>query len=507
LSIKNILPNMIKRARVITLFILIALIISPISALANAVPLPNRPMERENQIFIDGIRVKDIIVTEDGEIFVQLREVADAAGFNIIHDSRQQLVNVYSGSNPPDIRREAVFFPAIVETSADRNTITKTYFISEYENPAEIITDDFVENGITYALVRMTREENPIMEGRMHTEVVQVELSTDDISAVLSALGDIIQFSDDFGFQGELRLRPETIRTEIAGHRNEGFTSRETRSFLNLPNNDIALIPRTISVNNQTYYLVDVQWTETRHDIVDYRTTASKFTANAIYTRQGTRRVTTGFLAIAEFTGEVNRYDWGMTRYVLIFEAVSVNNLSLEPVESISEPIREEPEPLAVPTPEPQPDQQPERNPFPWGRVFGFIGLGLLIVALVGGVVFIIYLLCNKFIGKNVTVYQVQDDGSYNVLTKMKLTAAMDTLDMNLLPIKVREKITQSKFIFELTDSARKKFESKTISVKLRGYSISEFVDPNLTMKKYQFQVDFELGQSEVSVKGGENDD
>ena len=83
----------------------------------------------------------------------------------------------------------------------------------------------------------------------------------------------------------------------------------------------------------------------------------------------------------------------------------------------------------------------------------------------------------------------------------MKLTDKIDVLDMNLLPDKVREQITESKFIFELTSSARKKFEGKDVAVKLRGKTFSEYIDPNSTMKIYQFVIDFD---SDTETSGGE---
>ena len=62
---------------------------------------------------------------------------------------------------------------------------------------------------------------------------------------------------------------------------------------------------------------------------------------------------------------------------------------------------------------------------------------------------------------------------------------------MNLLPIKIREKITENKFIIELTNSVRKRYEDKKIFVKLRNQIVEEYIDPNYEMKKYQFKIDF----------------
>ena len=174
-------------------------------------------------------------------------------------------------------------------------------------------------------------------------------------------------------------------------------------------------------------------------------------------------------------------------KYVLTFEAIGANNPDIETITSISEfdstDEYDETETLE--------NEIASGSSFSAATVIRTLLWIVLSAGLLGGAGFGAYLLSKKMLGKNIIVYQVYSDGSYNLLTKMKLTEKEDSLDMNLLPEKTRDKITENNFIFELTNSARTKFEGKHIIVKLRNKTHREYIDPNFEMKKYQFEVDF----------------
>jgi len=146
-------------------------------------------------------------------------------------------------------------------------------------------------------------------------------------------------------------------------------------------------------------------------------------------------------------------------------------------------------------------------------RVIGTVVAGIIAFGGLGlGMYFAIKRLLG-FFGKNIIIYQMKTSGGYSLLTKAKLTAKMDYLDMNLLPASILQKIsttetraepaeateaeaaeTETKgngFMIELTPSARKKFEGEEIAVKFRDEVVKEYVDPDSDMKRYQFEVYF----------------
>ncbi|MDR0571586.1 MAG: hypothetical protein LBG48_01910 [Rickettsiales bacterium] len=446
---------------------------------ATSAPLSNIINKRSNQIFLDSVRIENTTIIDD-RTYIELREFVEKSGYSLIYDDKNQLINVYSTTQPPEIQRETVLFPIIVETSEDKSIIVKTYILDKNDNAAEIETNEFTDNDVLYSLLEMTKEDNPIIEKKMHTEIIQIELETDEINTVLSALGETYKYEDEFGFQGELKLKVDSIRTEIASYRNESYDISEKRSYPNLSSNDLSLIPKIITVNGNTLTLSDVQWTESRQDNIDFTDLGSIFTANAIYTGSNIKRVETGFLITADFTGEINRFDWEKTRYILTFKSVSGNRSDDEFQKvKIEEVVDSSKKSISI------------KHPFPWGKVFGVMGSGILVIIIISIIVALAYLLWEKVIGKNIIIYQVFSDESYGKLTKMRLSKKNDILDMNLLPIKIREKITENKFIIELTNSVRKRYEDKKIFVKLRNQIVEEYIDPNYEMKKYQFKIDF----------------
>ena len=101
------------------------LVFGSFSGVSANVPLVNRPMNRENQVFIDGVRLDNVTVIND-RTYIQLRELVDRTNLQLILDEQRQLVNVFSSDAPPDISREAILFPALIEITADRSVITKT---------------------------------------------------------------------------------------------------------------------------------------------------------------------------------------------------------------------------------------------------------------------------------------------------------------------------------------------------------------------------------------------
>lgn len=447
----------------------------------------SRPANRPNQVFIDGVRLENVVIIDD-RTFIQLREFVDMTNLQLDLDEHRQLINVFSTDFPPDISRETVLFPAFVEFSADRSTITKTYLLNEHQNPAEIDIDEFIDNNTIYVLTSMSRVETPVISRKIHTETLQVEVGINNIRAVLEALGEVFWYYDAFlGYQGELHLRHDSIRVEESGFRNEGFTQTETRIYPNLPYRDVSLVPRTITISNRELTLIDVEWT------TNYTADGSRFTAHATYTRDGVRRLTTGYLATAEFEGVVNRYYSGMTKFVLTFQAVGAisdhnhANIGFISGSGVSNVVTVISDKSGYASDAKEVDIQ-EANPIIIDEMFGLIGWVLLLSTLLGGALFTLF---GKLKRKNVTIYQVYPDEKYSLLAKVKMPEWSNALVLNLLPRDVRSKITENKFIIELDKSVAKRFRDRNFTVKYRRKSISEYIDPAFDMKTYQMHVDF----------------
>ena len=194
-------------------------------------------------------------------------------------------------------------------------------------------------------------------------------------------------------------------------------------------------------------------------------------------------------MAIAEFEGLVNRYNWGMTRFVLTFQAVQVLSNSGAGYAGFISGVRSDEAYGVVYTPYTQSHNEfvPQDKEAEQGAI-GIMAVGLIVLACLG---FGGFLLFGKFIQKNVTIYQVSEDDVYSLLAKIHLPDKAKGLNLNELPEKIRNRITESRFVVELANSVGKRFRGRTFEVAFRDYSISEYINPTFDMKTYQIDADF----------------
>ena len=88
----------------------------------------------------------------------------------------------------------------------------KTFTVSPEQDPAALIEEPFELEGYLYTFADIVKSENPVEETQIHTEVITVETTKDDLALILEQLKPTIEY-DDGRFQGIpfrsfLSLRP-----------------------------------------------------------------------------------------------------------------------------------------------------------------------------------------------------------------------------------------------------------------------------------------------------------
>lgn len=81
----------------------------------------------------------------------------------------------------------------------------KTFTVSPEQDPAALIEEPFELEGYLYTFADIVKSENPVEEKRIHTEVITVETTKDDLALILEQLKPTIEY-DDGRFQGTLAL-------------------------------------------------------------------------------------------------------------------------------------------------------------------------------------------------------------------------------------------------------------------------------------------------------------
>ena len=217
---------------------------------------------------------------------------------------------------------QSCYYPIKVEeyTSGplDELRIDKVYQLSLSDDPSGIPTEDFVRNGRLYYLLDMVRKDEIGVDTQTHTEAVTLASDTDKMDAILQRLDAEMEFTTEDGYTGTLRLDHTSVQVTTDGYASKTSTLSATRSYPNLSDADVSLVPKTITDRGHTLNLADVQWsssegTDGEGGIVTH------YTATATYTGSSTSRYATGYTVTANYVGEVAKTDCQIVTYTATF--------------------------------------------------------------------------------------------------------------------------------------------------------------------------------------------
>ncbi len=168
-------------------------------------------------------------------------------------------------SAPPTQEPErSCYYPVKVEeyTSGplDELRIDKVYQLSLGDDPSGIPTEDFTRNGRLYYLLDMVRKDEVGVDTQTHTETVTLASDTDKMDAILQRLDAEMEFTTEDGYTGLLRLDHTSVQVTTDGCASKTTSLSATRTYPNLSEADVSLIPKSISDKGRTLNLADVQW-------------------------------------------------------------------------------------------------------------------------------------------------------------------------------------------------------------------------------------------------------
>ena len=193
----------------------------------------------------------------------------------------------------------------------DSSRLKKIYVLAPTDDPSLIPTEDFDREGQTYTLLDITRQDQVETDTRDYTETVTLESKTKDMDAILPQLTATLEVDTEEGYTGVLTLDTASIQVEAAGYSTSTRTVTAARTYPNLSDADVSLIPKSIEDGGRTLELADVQWQEA----------GEFYTANATYTGTASSKYATGYTVTAEYSGEVSRTTNDIVTYAAVFSA------------------------------------------------------------------------------------------------------------------------------------------------------------------------------------------
>ena len=194
----------------------------------------------------------------------------------------------------------------------------KTFTVSPEQDPAALIEEPFELEGYLYNFADIVKSENPVEETQIHTEVITVETTKDDLALILEQLKPTIEY-DDGRFQGTLALDHTSLNTVAAGYATKNYTVTETKTIGQLDRNDMSYVPATTITNGRTLSLANVEWQVTGTDLVGEALMPSQYQAVATYSAKASYQAATGYVTTAEYTGEITHEGVESVTYVLTY--------------------------------------------------------------------------------------------------------------------------------------------------------------------------------------------
>ena len=214
------------------------------------------------------------------------------------------------------------YYPIAVEEytaeGSDELRIQKVYQLSLSDDPSGIPTQDFQRDGRTYRLLDITRKDEVGVDTQPCIQNVTIPSDTSDMGTILQKLDAEMEVTTEEGYTGTLHLDHTSIQVSVKGYATKTGTLSATRTYSNLSDADLSLIPKTIEDKGQTLTLADVKWSDSAQTDGEGGA-VTRYTATASYTGTTSSKHATGYIVNANYTGEVAKTDCSVVTYTATF--------------------------------------------------------------------------------------------------------------------------------------------------------------------------------------------
>ena len=227
--------------------------------------------------------------------------------------------------------QSASYYPTSVEEymEGDSPRIKKVYQLSLADDPSKIPTEDFERDGRLYYLLDMTRKDEVGVDIQTITQTKTLASQTNNMEKILQSLEPQMEVTTEDGYTGTLTLDHTTVKVAADGYATRTQDLSATRTYPNLSEADVSLIPKSIEDNGKTLTLADVQWTDSTEAGADG--TVIRYTATAKYTGTTSSTYATGYTVTADYTGQVSKTNCSVLTYTAIFGSMEIPEEQSEP--------------------------------------------------------------------------------------------------------------------------------------------------------------------------------
>ena len=220
----------------------------------------------------------------------------------------------------------AAEYPSQVSYSMNNGIfeVRKTYELPVDQEPSMQAKQSFEQDGYSFTLTDLLRQELPEQQSKEYTETVTVSSESKELTAILPLLADTKAVTTEDGFTGTLKLDTGSITVEPDGYKNNSWTVSATRTYPNLSSLDLESIPKTTTENGRTLNFSTVDWQTDNTENVDDDAIGDRFSAIVTYTGTASSRNVTGYTVTAQYSGEVEKVSLDKVQYVAVFHGTPI---------------------------------------------------------------------------------------------------------------------------------------------------------------------------------------
>ncbi len=226
---------------------------------------------------------------------------------------------------PPALAAGGPYYPISVEEYTygplDELRIDKVYQLSLSDDPSGIPTEDFVRDGRRFYLLDMIKEDEVGVDTQNYTDTITQDSDTKDLSVVLKQLDPHREVTTEDGYTGLLALDYTSVTVEAKGYKTSTRSLSATRTYPNLSDADLSLVPKTITDSGKTLTLGAVEWSGSE---------SGHYTATATYTGTASNKYATGYTVTASYTGQVSKTGCAVVTYTATFGSEKVSEEQTE---------------------------------------------------------------------------------------------------------------------------------------------------------------------------------
>ena len=185
--------------------------------------------------------------------------------------------------------------------------IEKIYTLKNTEDITSLMGNTFELNGYTYHQVDL--KSKPYIEKltKNITEPVEIKVSSQSTSQVISGLGETKAYSDSEGYNGTLSINKNNIQYTATGYTTKSYTKTDTKMYYGLSSMDTSQIGKTIWSGGVAMTLYDIEWIGDNNLGTGDTAIGNNYNAKAFYSGTYDVKTPNGYIAKTSFNGTVEK--------------------------------------------------------------------------------------------------------------------------------------------------------------------------------------------------------